>query len=253
MNKADFGLGYRPDTGDHRDKKFTVAFAAPEAELPPAIDLRSKMPAVRNQGALGSCVGHGVRAAMLFVNLKKGEKVDLSPLFIYWNGRAIEGTTNRDSGLMIRDGIKAVAKFGACQEADWPYIIAKFRNKPLDKAYDGGKVDAALSYYRVDNRNVNELRLALASGFPIVFGATVYNAIYNVSKKNNVLPMPHANDRPIGGHCMALCGYSIEHNQFLAQNSWGTSWGDGGFFLIPADYLTNDDITSDCWVINKTN
>ena len=44
-----------------------------------------------------------------------------SRLFIYYNERAVEGTIASDSGAMIRDGIKSVAKLGVCDETVWPY------------------------------------------------------------------------------------------------------------------------------------
>ena len=63
-----------------------------------------------------------------------------SRLFIYYNERVIEGTVNTDSGAMLRDGIKTVAKQGACPEPMWPYLIAKFKTKPSAACYaEGGK------------------------------------------------------------------------------------------------------------------
>jgi C1A family cysteine protease len=50
-----------------------------------------------------------------------------SRLFIYYNERAMEGTIDSDSGAMIRDGVKSVAKQGACDEASWPYEIDRFQ------------------------------------------------------------------------------------------------------------------------------
>src|SRR5262249_49533197 len=35
-----------------------------------------------------------------------------------------------------------------------------------------------------------------------------------------------------GGHCVALIGYSDAESCWLAKNSWGAGWGDGGFFKI---------------------
>lgn len=37
-----------------------------------------------------------------------------------------------------------------------------------------------------------------------------------------------------GGHAVLLVGY--DERGFLAKNSWGTSWGDGGYFRISYDY-----------------
>ena len=37
-----------------------------------------------------------------------------------------------------------------------------------------------------------------------------------------------------GGHAVLLVGY--DDRGFLAKNSWGTAWGDGGYFRITYDY-----------------
>ena len=63
-----------------------------------------------------------------------------SRLFIYYNERVIEHTVQTDSGAMIRDGIKSVAKKGVCPEDDWPYDISKFTHKPSAKAYQGSEL-----------------------------------------------------------------------------------------------------------------
>jgi hypothetical protein len=39
-----------------------------------------------------------------------------SRLFLYYNERVMEGTVRYDSGAMIRDGIKSMAKSGVCDE-----------------------------------------------------------------------------------------------------------------------------------------
>jgi hypothetical protein len=50
--------------------------------------------------------------------------------------------------------------------------------------------------------------------------------------------------RADGGHAVAIVGYSEEG--FIIQNSWGTSWGSGGFALLPyEDWLMH---ATDVWV-----
>ena len=43
------------------------------------------------------------------------------------------------------------------------------------------------------------------------------------------------NKRIVGGHAVAMVGYGSENGEdyWLAKNSWGTGWGDKGFFKLP--------------------
>jgi C1A family cysteine protease len=82
---------------------------------------------VEDQGQLGSCTANALAGALEF--LERKDKVsfeDFSRLFIYYDERAVEHTIKSDSGAMIRDGIKTLAKQGVCSEKKWPYIISKF-------------------------------------------------------------------------------------------------------------------------------
>src|SRR5581483_9228194 len=99
--------------------------SAPESvltALPKKVDLRPKMPPVYDQGHLGSCTANAIAAAFEFDQTQE-KQPDFMPsrLFIYYNERASEGTTGTDSGAMLRDGIKSVAKIGVCDEQIWPY------------------------------------------------------------------------------------------------------------------------------------
>jgi hypothetical protein len=46
----------------------------------------------------------------------------------------------------------------------------------------------------------------------------------------------------IGGHAMAALGYDDSLGGFIVENSWGSGWGDGGYFL-----LTYDTYEKDCY------
>src|SRR6516225_11719663 len=104
--------GWSPDLPDARDHLFSAPQIA-LAALPPSADLRSGCPPVYNQGQIGSCTANAIGASFEFETLKQG-LADFMPsrLFIYYNERAMEGTTGTDSGAQIRDGVKSVATLG---------------------------------------------------------------------------------------------------------------------------------------------
>jgi C1A family cysteine protease len=241
--------GWIPDLPDDRDH----LYAAPPAfltALPPFTDLRKHCPAVYDQGQLGSCTANAIGGAIEFERLKQ-DLPDYVPsrLFIYYNERVIEGTVNSDSGAMIRDGIKSVASQGVCPEPEWPYDISKFTEKPPAQAYSDAKTDRAVSYQSLV-QDLNQMRGCLASGYPFIFGFTVYESFESpaVAQTGHV-PMPGPLERAVGGHAVMAVGYDDASQSFLVRNSWGPAWGMAGYFSMPYTYLIQDGLASDLWTI----
>jgi C1A family cysteine protease len=61
--------------------------------------------------------------------------------------------------------------------------------------------------------------------------------------------MPGPNEQVLGGHAVICCGYDDVAKRFRVANSWGTGWGQKGFFTIPYDYFLNSDLASDFWTL----
>lgn len=242
-------LGWLPDLPDQRDHLY-AAPPAVMAQLPPAVDLTSHFAPVYDQGKLGSCTGNGIAAALQFDAMKQGVADQSVPsrLFIYYNERVMEGTVDHDAGAMIRDGIKSVAKLGACPETEWPYDISKFAVEPPPSCYTDAADHQAIAYSRVAH-TLSQLRGCLADGYPIVFGFTVYESIFTPEvEKTGAIPLPHAKEQVVGGHCVLAVGYDDSHQVFRIRNSWGDSWGKGGYGTMPYAYLLSMN-ASDFWTI----
>ena len=208
------------------------------------------MPPVYDQGQLGSCTANAIGAAFEFDQVKEGYK-DFMPsrLFIYYNERAMEGTIDTDSGAMIRDGMKSVAKVGVCAEDTWAYDISKFTEKPPTKAYTEAKKHQALLYKRVIPV-LHQLQGALAAGYPVVFGFSVYESFMSPDvAKTGEVPLPPRNEQMIGGHAVVAVGYDDKIQRFIVRNSWGKSWGKKGYCTMPYGYLTDPQLARDFWSI----
>jgi C1A family cysteine protease len=244
--------GWVPDLPDARDHLYA---APPEnlAALPAKVDLQDKCPKeVYDQGQLGSCTANAIAGAFEF-DLLKQPLQDFMPsrLFIYYNERVIEGTVSSDSGAMLRDGIKSVAKQGVCPEPDWGYDTAKFADKPPDSAYGEALKHLVTSYRRVP-RVLNQLKGCLAHGYPFVFGFRVYASFESPEvAQTGVVPMPASDEEALGGHAVLAVGYDDSTQRFLVRNSWGDGWGLGGYFTIPYAYLLDRGLSSDFWTIQQ--
>ena len=241
--------GWIPDAPDQRDHLYAAPAQYLKA-LPPSTDLRAGCPPVYNQGELGSCTANAIAAAVEF-DRKKQRLSDFVPsrLFIYYNERVIEGTVPIDGGAMLRDGIKSVASDGVCPEPEWPYDISKFTRKPTAKCYRDAKLDRAVSSQSII-QDLNQMKGCLASGYPFVFGFTVYTSFESAEvKKAGHAPMPGWGERPVGGHAVMAVGYDEAKQWFLARNSWGAGWGIKGYFTLPYAYFIQPGLASDFWTI----
>ncbi len=53
------------------------------------------------------------------------------------------------------------------------------------------------------------------------------------------MPMPKPREGILGGHAVICCGYDDAKRVWICRNSWGTGWGDKGYFYMPYSFLTN--------------
>ena len=228
----------RADPRDWRDRYYNFA----RIESPrDRVDLRNWASPVEDQLHLGSCVGQAVVGAYeLLLNKADRKKfTDLSRLFVYYNARLLDNSVDEDVGAYVRDGIKAVNKYGVCSELAWPYLIERFANPPSTQSYEDALGRLIKKYYRIEN--IKDIVDALNSDNPVVTSMNVYDSFYDLDYGNKtVLPMPKASENIIGGHAVTFVGYDLPKKLFLARNSFGEDWGEEGYFWVPFDYAERD-------------
>ena len=252
MERKTAGYGWNRDLPDGRDFMYGAP-AEVVSKLPESVDLRPGCPPVYDQGQLGSCTANAIGGALEFAQIKEKQANPFTPsrLFIYYNERVIEHTVDSDSGAQIRDGVKSVHQLGAPPEADWPYDINKFSQKPPEQAFTDAKNYQAILYQRL-TPTLGQLKGCLASGFPFVFGFTVYESFESQEvATTGQVGMPQSGEKLLGGHAVLCVGYQDSSQTFIVRNSWGTGWGIKGYFTMPYPYLLQDTLASDFWTIRS--
>ncbi len=212
------------------------------------VDLRPQCPPVYDQGQLGSCTANAVGGAVEYETLRQGlPAATPSRLFIYWNERAAQGDTDDDTGSSLREGMKVTNKFGAPPETMWPYDTAQFAVKPPDDVFRAALGNLNLKYERV-TQSLDGIRSVLQAGLIIPFGFTVYESFDSIAA-DGMMPMPKTTEQVEGGHAVAIVGDRPDISRVIVRNSWGSAWGDQGYFHMPYDYALNPDLASDFWAV----
>lgn len=273
--------GYKPDPEDKRD--FVFQAIQKVEQLPPSVDMRQYCSPVREQGKLGACsgfaIGTGLREFIILKNLppppplpvkkrsclltllpesllmKLGmvEFVTLSPMFLYYMERVLENTVNEDRGATMRSGMKVLCDTGICSETHYPYDIEHFNAKPGLAARTEAINYKVSAYSRV--MGLTNMKSCLALGGGLVLGMYVYESFETPEvARTGIMPVPRQTEQLLGGHAVFCCGYVDDTTwpgggYLIIKNSWGTSWGQGGYFLMPYEYAGNYSNVPDVWTV----
>ena len=63
------------------------------------------------------------------------------------------------------------------------------------------------------------------------------------------MPAPH--ERKLGGHAVMAVGYDGAKRMMIVRNSWGPHWGQGGYFMMPFEFIISPSMASDFWTISS--
>lgn len=224
MSKV-FSLGALFSKPDVRD--YTAS--AKQSEFPDEFEL--KLPKVKNQGNVGSCVAHALSTVVEYFNREEsGKYTQMSTGYIYGNRRF---TLNKGSGLITRDAIKTVAKYGDVPHSlfpinvEVPEAIAKFEEN-VDSIESDGYFFKFHEYFKLKSEEA--VKTSLMENGPAIVAMKWFDDIKIV---NGVMQTKCVAKLNTGGHCMVIYGWN--DIGWKVRNSWGRAWGDKGNVIIPYD------------------
>lgn len=221
--------GWKKDKYDRRDFLYRPRAVA----IPDKMSLLPVMPAVRDQGQVGACVGFGIGANLTALAAIAGVDTEwFSPTWIYNGARFIEGSLPYDVGCYPRNALKWLADKGCLREHLWP-----FNPNRLDKTSPPSTLEPfaddwpILTYTRITG-GADGIIAAIADGHPVSIGNPWYDDWMFTNAAGALSPVTQ-HSLPAGGHETIIYGYDKPAGYFLCQNSWGVNWGNRGRFLMP--------------------
>jgi hypothetical protein len=213
---------------------------SPLVSTPAHMDWRNQMgenfiTSVKNQGSCGSCWAFAVVAVMEAMNNVENSAaysqgyfadqnlgLDLSEQFLV----SCAGAGGCDGGY-TDEAADFIKKHGIAKEEFLPYVAADSPCNP-DPGWIGqiySLEDWGYVTQGVENREA--IYNALQNG-PITLYLVVYSDLYNYV--SGVYEYTYGDIE--GGHAVLLVGYDKGGNYWICKNSWGTSWGENGYFKI---------------------
>jgi len=224
-------------------KSVPAAPGAPSFGDMPRVDLSDEVPPIGSQGNQGSCVGWAVsyyHRSQLEYRERHWDLTDpnhqFSPAFTYnqVNGGADYGSNGADHMTLIRDQ-------GCASMADCPYDPSDCTSWPSESAYSHAIPFRcrSWSWFRtLDTNGLNAAKQMLNNGSTLVLGIWCWDNILNIDSFGNIYCVADRYGSNRGGHGVCIVGYddTLTTNDgpgaFRLTNSWGTGWGDGGFWWM---------------------
>lgn len=204
-------------------------------EIPKEFTL-NYLPAIKNQGAVGSCVAHSLATVAEYYTKKEtGKKTKMSTGYIYGNRMF---STHKGSGMYTRDALKTMTKYGDVpyeyfpDNVEVPYAIELFEQKVEEIEHLGYNFKFKAYYKLTDEKAI---KTHLLSGNPVVMAMPWYDDIKIV---DGVMVTKQVKTKKTGGHCMVIVGWN--ETGWVVQNSWGTLWGNKGRFILPYDVVIRE-------------
>jgi C1A family cysteine protease len=197
------------------------------AAMPSSVNLANYEHPIRNQGSCGSCVAFGTIATIEGTARLDAKDpnlaVDYSEAHLFYCHAKAEGR-NCGNGWWPDKALDALRDKGVVDEACFPYTPGDQNcNVCADADHRTYKINAWKHVGGTD-----EMKDWLATKGTLVGCLKVYDDFFGY--RSGVYR--HTTGDFAGGHCISIVGYDDNERAWRGKNSWGTTWGEQGFFRI---------------------
>jgi len=206
------------------------------AGAPAAYDLRNAdgknfVTPVRDQAACGSCVAFGAIATMEGrLRVQRNDPnlaVNLSEAHLFFCHARARGA-NCDTGWWPNEAYEDLQNKGVVDEACYPYNLSNRDCSGLCSNATERTVKIAGATELTNKPADIKTSISSKDGGPVSACLIVYQDFFNY--KSGIYK--HLTGEQAGGHCVTIVGYNDNPGYWICKNSWGSGWGEQGFFNI---------------------
>lgn len=208
------------------------AFSAPASFDLRNVNGKNFITPVKNQGGCGSCVAFGVVATVegTLRKLKNNANysVDFSEAHLFYCHARSEGRRcgGSNGGWWVPPAMRAFKDKGVTDEAHYPYTSGDQNCTGLLSGWQDAT--RKITGFR-KLTSISSMKDWISTKGPLTACYTVYSDFFGY-RSGVYRKTSGASAR--GGHCVCIVGYNDAGNYWICKNSWGSGWGDGGYFKI---------------------
>lgn len=211
------------------------------------VDLRERLPPIRDQGRRGTCVSFAVTASHEQLR-DRGEVLCVE--FLHWAAKARDGLPQAEEGTTLAAAAAALADLGQALEELWPYDECRDQWAVAYHPSAGTLLDASTRRWaggRAIPPTAAALRATLASGRAPLLGVRLHESWYSPDP-HGLIALPPPDAFALGGHAVLVIGYLDSEGEgggcFVVRNSWGNDWATGGYGQLPYRYVDVHGLTA---------
>lgn len=183
---------------------------------------------VKNQSSCGSCVAFGTIAAVegtaRWLANNPSLNVDFSEAQLFYCHARSEGR-HCQNGWWVPPAMTAFKDKGVTDEAHYPYSPGDQNCTGLQSGWQNA-VKKITGFTKITS--ISGMKTWLSTKGPLTACYTVYADFY--AYRSGVYKRTSNDVR--GGHCVCMVGYNDTGRYWICKNSWGTGFGENGYFKI---------------------
>ncbi len=243
-------------TGDNTDEStFNQIARSPERasrdlnSIPSSFSLRAYAPIPGDQGKSGTCVAWSSSYAArtisyclqhLITDPVQIQQVAFSPNFIYYYVKQ-PGDADCTGGAKVEMAMKVLTQRGDVLLTENISDCVGQIDSKIDTAAKVYSIKAysALTntFGRISKNEILAIKRGIAEKKPVIFSLKCFKSLFDVGKE--AVWRKKEMDSIVGNHAMCIVGFDDNKagGSFEVMNSWGTEWGDKGFFWLPYEML----------------
>ncbi|GLI63667.1 hypothetical protein VaNZ11_006705 [Volvox africanus] len=216
------------NTGNYTFTAVANAILYPAWDSRVAYGSKNFISAIKDQGNCGSCVAFattaGAEAAVAAAYNSTTNTNDFSEQWLFFCNGKYKPTC--DTGWDANQASDVLKLYGIPSEANYPY---KGKSVPCTLTGTLTKPDGKFDWVQITDLDKAKEYIRLYGSVLTYFA--VYNDFYNWGASSP--PYVWDGKSALAGYHQVLCvGYNDAGRYWIAKNSWGSSWGDNGFFRI---------------------